>query len=187
MLKFATLNKAAIECSASSFRSSPKRIKLPATRVPASMASIAGKIRRTRRSQKSAKVNFPASWSFRMMEVIRNPEITKNTSTPTNPPESQPRPRWKSTTGMTAKARRPSTSGRYFRALTCEAPAQAGARQPGVGSVCAGWISKRGNGCHHFARSTQNLSRRWYIQARQRHAFYLNPALDHAPRSSSNA
>jgi len=43
-------------------------------------------------------------------EVIRYPEITKNTSTPTYPPA--PEPAVKSTTARTARARSPSISGR---------------------------------------------------------------------------
>src|SRR4051812_32210133 len=42
---------------------------------------------------------------------MRNPEITKNTSTPRNPPDGQPT-RWCATTAMTATARSPWMSGR---------------------------------------------------------------------------
>ena len=44
--------------------------------------------------------------------VIRNPETTKNTSTPMNPPPTPGRPAWNRTTARTATARRPSMSGR---------------------------------------------------------------------------
>src|SRR5699024_12280367 len=43
---------------------------------------------------------------------MRKPEITKNTSTPTYPPESVSTPAWNSTTSSTAIARRPWMSGR---------------------------------------------------------------------------
>src|SRR6516225_652818 len=49
--------------------------------------------------------------------VIRKPEITKNTSTPTNPPCTPDRSAWYSTTETTAKARRPSMSGRNLAGL----------------------------------------------------------------------
>ena len=48
------------------------------------------------------------------MLVIRNPEITKNTSTPTKPPENPGRSKWKNITGNTAIARSPSISALYF-------------------------------------------------------------------------
>jgi len=44
--------------------------------------------------------------------VIRNPEMTKKTSTPTKPPSRPGIPAWNSTTASTATARRPSMSGR---------------------------------------------------------------------------
>jgi hypothetical protein len=43
---------------------------------------------------------------------MRYPEITKNTSTPTNPPGKSPGKAWNMTTARTATARRPSMSGR---------------------------------------------------------------------------
>src|SRR4249919_2641226 len=49
-----------------------------------------------------------------MIVVIRYPEITKNTSTPTNPPVNSELLRWKNITERTATARNPSTSGRYL-------------------------------------------------------------------------
>ena len=61
----------------------------------------------------------PAILSFiplKMMVDIRNPEMTKNTSTPTKPDLKMLSGKaWKSTTEMTAMARKPSISGRYFR------------------------------------------------------------------------
>ena len=47
---------------------------------------------------------------------IRNPEMTKKTSTPTNPDLKMLSGKaWKRTTEMTAMARSPSISGRYLR------------------------------------------------------------------------
>ena len=43
--------------------------------------------------------------------VMTKPEITKKTSTPTNPPENPGTFEWKRTTRSTATARNPSTSG----------------------------------------------------------------------------
>src|ERR1700712_3900054 len=47
-----------------------------------------------------------------MIEVMRKPEMTKNTSTPMKPPLNAPNPKWYSTTGITASARSPSMSRR---------------------------------------------------------------------------
>ena len=47
-----------------------------------------------------------------MILEIKNPEMTKNTSTPMKPPGNQPGNAWKPTTGRMASARRPSISGR---------------------------------------------------------------------------
>src|SRR5881397_2114751 len=48
-----------------------------------------------------------------MVRVIRNPEMTKKTSTPMKPPET-PRCAWNSRTRPTAIVRSPSMSVRYF-------------------------------------------------------------------------
>ena len=57
---------------------------------------------------------------LKMMVEMRKPDITKNTSTPTKPDLNMLSGKaWKSTTEMTAMARRPSISGRYLR-LRCE-------------------------------------------------------------------
>ena len=57
---------------------------------------------------------------LKMMVDIRNPEMTKKTSTPTNPDlKILSGKAWKRTTEMTAMARSPSISGRYLR-LLCE-------------------------------------------------------------------
>src|SRR4029079_9989018 len=49
-----------------------------------------------------------------MMPAIVKPEIRKNTSTPMKPPGMASGKAWKFRTSITALARRPSTSGRYF-------------------------------------------------------------------------
>ena len=55
---------------------------------------------------------------LKMMVEIRNPEITKKTSTPTKPDLKMLSGKaWKRTTEMTAMARSPSISGRYLRLL----------------------------------------------------------------------
>ena len=46
----------------------------------------AGTMRRARRARKSASENVPPAISLCSREVIRKPEMTKKTSTPTNPP-----------------------------------------------------------------------------------------------------
>lgn len=57
---------------------------------------------------------------LKMMVEIRNPEMTKKTSTPTKPDLKMLSGKaWKRTTEMTAMARSPSMSGRYLR-LLCE-------------------------------------------------------------------
>src|SRR5690606_3332846 len=57
--------------------------------------------------------NLPCSLANTMLPVIRKPEITKKTSTPTKPPASNAGSIWKKTTAKTAKARKPSISARY--------------------------------------------------------------------------
>ena len=57
---------------------------------------------------------------LKIMVEMRNPEITKKTSTPTKPDLKMLSGKaWKRTTEMTAIARSPSISGRYLR-LRCE-------------------------------------------------------------------
>ena len=68
-------------------------------------------IRRIRRIQKTRNENSPARNLRSMFPVIRNPEITKNMSTPVKPPGNIT-PAWKSKTPTTAIARNPSISGR---------------------------------------------------------------------------
>jgi len=53
---------------------------------------------------------------LKMIVEMRKPEMTKNISTPTNPDLKMLSGKaWKRTTEMTAMARSPSMSGRYFR------------------------------------------------------------------------
>jgi hypothetical protein len=49
---------------------------------------------------------------LKMIVEIKNPEMTKKTSTPMKPPGNQLGNAWKPTTGSMASARRPSISGR---------------------------------------------------------------------------
>ena len=68
-------------------------------RVAASTAamtsSAAGRMRRTRAAQNDRSERVPVAAASRSMwPVIRNPEITKKTSTPTKPPGSQRGSKW---------------------------------------------------------------------------------------------
>jgi hypothetical protein len=64
------------------------KIILPTTNVAKTIAVNAGKIRLILRNQKLEKLNTPCSYSLRIIDVMRKPEITKNTSTPIKPPGS---------------------------------------------------------------------------------------------------
>jgi len=80
--------------------------------VPSSMASSAGISRRARRTQNRRKSIRPVrDRSVSSNEVIRNPDSTKNVSTPRNAPPSPETPAWNSTTAATARARTPSSAG----------------------------------------------------------------------------
>ena len=69
--------------------------------------------RLTRPAKKRVSEMPPVRSSSRTSSwVMRKPEITKNTSTPVNPPAATPTPAWASRTAQIATARRPSTSGR---------------------------------------------------------------------------
>ena len=76
------------------------------------MVNSAGSKRRARLTQ-----NWPrfTRWFFSRSssnsEVIRNPDTTKNTSTPKKPPRIQPNPAWYKMTATTLIARRPSSPG----------------------------------------------------------------------------
>ena len=75
--------------------------------------SAAGRIRRARRAQKPAsETPERRSISRSRCDVIRNPEITKKTSTPTKPPGSTDGHTWHTTTMATATARSAWISGR---------------------------------------------------------------------------
>jgi hypothetical protein len=70
-------------------------------------------MRRALRAQKPINRIVPVSRSSSASRlVIRKPEMTKKTSTPTKPPGASGTRAWKRMTKMTAIARRPSTSGR---------------------------------------------------------------------------
>ncbi len=73
----------------------------------------AGSRRRARRAQNRGNEIVPVVVASRSNSlVIRKPDSTKNTSTPTNPPENREILAWNKMTAMTATARRPSMSGR---------------------------------------------------------------------------
>lgn len=85
----------------------------PATTVAIVTRMDIGNIRRARRAQKLRKsIELRSPASSMSSWVIRNPEMTKNTSTPMYPPENQGTPAWFSTTSPTASARIPSISVR---------------------------------------------------------------------------
>ena len=54
--------------------------------VAKAITLTAGTIRRIRRTQKPAKEKRPSRRFLRRIPVMRKPEMTKKTSTPTNPP-----------------------------------------------------------------------------------------------------
>ncbi len=79
---------------------------------------MAGTRRRNRRAQNDHETTRPrTAWSRSNTAVIRNPERTKKTSTPRNPPGRTPdawfRPMlsWNKSTAMIANARNPSRAG----------------------------------------------------------------------------
>ena len=73
----------------------------------------AGSSLRARRAQNRGNEIVPVVVASRSSSlVIKKPDSTKNTSTPTNPPENQAIRAWNKMTTMTATARRPSMSGR---------------------------------------------------------------------------
>src|SRR4051812_33199629 len=78
--------------------------------------SAAGRIRRARRAQNPRSETRPVSRSSRIRSVVmRNPEMTKNTSTPTKPPGTASGHRCHPTTSATATARSAWISGRMPR------------------------------------------------------------------------
>jgi hypothetical protein len=50
-----------------------------------------------------------------MIDVIRNPLITKKISTPINPPENKVKSKWYNITGIIDNALSPSTCALYFK------------------------------------------------------------------------
>jgi hypothetical protein len=76
--------------------------------MASSMTPYAGSIRLARRSKNSFAVWLEFA---RTIDAIRNPEITKNISTPMNPPDSQLSFMWKVNTESIAMALSPSISG----------------------------------------------------------------------------
>ena len=77
----------------------------------------AGSAGRGGRRTPAARSGRCAAASRISSEVIRKPEITKKTSTPTKPPETVPKPEWATITSRTASARRPWMSGRKWRSF----------------------------------------------------------------------
>ncbi len=72
----------------------------------------AGRSRLARRAQNRGREIVPVLIASRSSSrVIRNPDSTKKTSTPTNPPENRAILAWNKMTTMTATARNPSMSG----------------------------------------------------------------------------
>jgi hypothetical protein len=110
------------------FISMPGKITRLATSVAINMRLSAGISRRMRRAQKRARFTPPvARPSARRFLVMRYPEITKNTSTPTKPPEKPGMCAWYATTRTIAIARIPSMSGRKApRAVPSLPPAATG-------------------------------------------------------------
>ena len=83
------------------------------TTVATRTTVAAGRMRRARRAQKPVSESVPPRWSSEKSKPeIRKPEMTKKTSTPTNPPGRYGTPAWAATTVRTATARSPWTSPR---------------------------------------------------------------------------
>src|SRR6188768_1155077 len=85
---------------------------------------------------------------------MKNPDNTKNTSTPTKPPASAGTRAWKSTTRRIATPRSPSMSGRKVGCW----PAMVGLRTPdgqsygGAGLMHCDWRSEQQIGAHELTR-----------------------------------
>ncbi|GAA3607639.1 hypothetical protein GCM10022199_09270 [Marihabitans asiaticum] len=78
-----------------------------ATTVTASTVNAAGSSRCTRRAQNTPRSPTPFGGRDNRCDVIKNPEITKKTSTPTYPPANTCGQMWNTTTSETATARKP--------------------------------------------------------------------------------
>ena len=77
--------------------------RAPPSTVTTSTRHDAGSSRRARRAQNPGSDSVPVdASSLSSRRVIRKPDRTKNTSTPTKPPWKAPRRRWNSTTATTA-------------------------------------------------------------------------------------
>src|SRR3954463_8595853 len=107
-----------------------------------SVTSAAGRRRRARRAQKRGSETRPVSPTSRSScAVMRKPEITKKTSTPTKPPRSTAGHTWKTTTSSTAIARSAWISGRWLdvdirAGLPAPTAAYADAEQATVAAAC---------------------------------------------------
>ena len=90
--------------------------------------------RRARRVQKPRRSTPPVERRSRTSRVVmRKQEMTKKTSTPRKPPGSHAGTRWKTTTAMIARARRPSRPARWpRRGRPCADVAAAGASASGA-------------------------------------------------------
>ncbi len=116
------------------------------SRVTTSTSPDAGSRRRARRAQKLESETVPVLANSRSRrEVIRNPDSTKNTSTPMKPPETTPNLAWYTSTSNTAIERRPSISGRKSAPASATPSARGGTsteapRAPrDIGSSPASW------------------------------------------------
>jgi hypothetical protein len=83
------------ESSRSELREVAGEIQVAHAIIDPSRTAIAGSSRRARRPQKPSRLIRPVlPYSLSSRLVIRKPESTKNTSTPSRPPGSQATPAW---------------------------------------------------------------------------------------------
>ena len=110
-----TYSALVIASTATVFTCSGDRMNTEAIMVTMPTAADAGSNRRARAPQKRRRLTVPeAPASRQSIPVIRNPEMMKNTSTPTKPLLTPGTAAWNRTTEVTAIARNPSMSGRNF-------------------------------------------------------------------------
>ncbi len=103
--------------------------------------AAAGSRRRTRLALKRARSRVPVpSISLKSSPVMRNPEMTKNTSTPTYPPDTAGMPAWNNRIRTTATARIPSMSGRKWPDPVALARSEAVSVLVVIGSRAIDWI-----------------------------------------------
>jgi hypothetical protein len=123
---------------------SPRRSRWrpPRCRRP---AAAGGPAPRRNRASRTVPV---VSTSRESSPVMRKPEMTKKTSTPTNPPATPGTPAWNRTTASTATARRPSMSGRkpHLAAVLCITSRVGIAPSPGRSPAVPARVS--GDGWH---------------------------------------